>query len=105
MLKTPQTDNDIKDLCVNIPIEETLTITKSMLLKSNDTQITQHLNETHSITELFHFPNQDLPARKRSIHGFTSLKYNSQYISTAPGGHTHKTPRHKKLNILHKVGR
>ena len=29
---------DIKDLHVNIPTDETLTITKSMLLNSNDTQ-------------------------------------------------------------------
>jgi hypothetical protein len=29
---------DIKDLYVNIPIEETLTFTKSMLLKNSDTQ-------------------------------------------------------------------
>jgi hypothetical protein len=28
---------DIKDLYVNIPIEETLTFTKSMLLKNSDT--------------------------------------------------------------------
>ena len=34
---------DIKDLYVNIPIEETLTITKSMLLKSNDAQIKQQV--------------------------------------------------------------
>ena len=34
---------DIKDLYVNIPIEETLTITKSLLLKSNATQITQQI--------------------------------------------------------------
>jgi len=31
---------DIKDLYTNIPIEETLTITKSMLLKNNDAQRT-----------------------------------------------------------------
>jgi len=30
---------DIKDPYINIPIKETLTITKSMLLKNNDTQI------------------------------------------------------------------
>jgi hypothetical protein len=34
---------DIKDLNVNIPIEQTLTITKSMLLKNNDTQIMQQI--------------------------------------------------------------
>ena len=34
---------DIKDLDVNIPIEETLTITKSMLLKNKDTQVTQQI--------------------------------------------------------------
>ena len=32
---------DIKDLDVNIPIEETLIITKSMLLKKNDAHVTQ----------------------------------------------------------------
>jgi hypothetical protein len=35
--------NDIKDLYVNIPIEEALKITKSMLLKNNDAQITQQI--------------------------------------------------------------
>jgi hypothetical protein len=34
---------ELKDLYVNIPIEETLTITKSRLLKSNDTQTTQQI--------------------------------------------------------------
>jgi len=34
---------DIKDLYVNIPIEETLTFTKSMLLKNSDTQTTQQI--------------------------------------------------------------
>jgi len=34
---------DIKDLYVNIPKEETQTITKSRLLKSNDTQIMQQI--------------------------------------------------------------
>ena len=34
---------DIKDLYANIPIEETLTITKLMLLKNSDAQITQQL--------------------------------------------------------------
>jgi len=35
--------HDVKDLYVNIPIEDTLTITNSMLLKSNDAQTTQML--------------------------------------------------------------
>jgi DUF4097 and DUF4098 domain-containing protein YvlB len=34
---------NIKDLYVNIPIAEPLTIIKSMLLKNNDTQITQQI--------------------------------------------------------------
>lgn len=34
---------DIKDLYINIPTEETLAITKSMLLKNTGTQITQHI--------------------------------------------------------------
>ena len=34
---------NIKDLYDNIPIEETLTITKSLLLKSNDTQTMQQI--------------------------------------------------------------
>jgi hypothetical protein len=37
------TTYDIKDLYVNIPIEETITIIKSMLLKNNDTQIMQQI--------------------------------------------------------------
>jgi hypothetical protein len=34
---------DIKDLYVNIPIKETLMITKSILLKHNDTQVTKQI--------------------------------------------------------------
>jgi hypothetical protein len=34
---------DIKDFYINIPIEETLTITKSMLLKNNDAHVTQQI--------------------------------------------------------------
>jgi hypothetical protein len=34
---------DIKDLYVNIPIDETITITKSMLLKNNNAQVTQQI--------------------------------------------------------------
>jgi hypothetical protein len=35
--------HDIKDPYVNIPIDETITITKSMLLKDKDAQITQQI--------------------------------------------------------------
>jgi hypothetical protein len=35
--------SDIKELYVNIPTDETLTITKSMLLNSHDTQIPQQI--------------------------------------------------------------
>jgi len=35
--------NVIKDLYVNIPIKEILTITKSVFLKDNDTQITKQI--------------------------------------------------------------
>jgi len=34
---------DINDLYVNIPIKETLVITKSVLLKHNNTQITKEI--------------------------------------------------------------
>ena len=34
---------DIKDLFINIPIEDTLTITKALSLKNNNTQITQQI--------------------------------------------------------------
>jgi hypothetical protein len=34
---------DIKDFYANMPVEETLTFTKSMLLKNNDTQATQQI--------------------------------------------------------------
>ena len=33
----------VKDLYINIPIEETLMITKSLLLKHNDTQVTKQI--------------------------------------------------------------
>jgi hypothetical protein len=35
--------HDIKDLYVNIPIEETLMITKSLFLKHNDAQVTKQI--------------------------------------------------------------
>jgi hypothetical protein len=35
--------HDTKDLYVNIPIEEALEITKSMLLKNNDAHVTQEI--------------------------------------------------------------
>jgi len=34
---------DIKDLYVNIPIKETLMITKSIVLKHNDTEVTKQI--------------------------------------------------------------
>jgi hypothetical protein len=76
---------DIKDLYVNIPKEERLTITKSRLLKSNDTQTNatnNHTNETTSFTELFHISKQGISTRKRCLHGITNLEYNSQNIPT-----------------------
>jgi hypothetical protein len=34
---------DIKDLCINIPVSETLNIVKTKLLQNNDTQIAQQI--------------------------------------------------------------
>jgi len=108
MLKTPQTDN-MKDLYVNIPIEDTLTMKKSMLLKSNDIEITQQIITFIKLTvsqNYFTIQNKIYQPEERSIHGFNNLKYNNQNISTTPGGHIYKTTsRHKKHNILHKIHR
>ena len=69
---------DVKGLYVNIPIEDTLTITNSMLLKSNDAQTTQMLIillKLILLTELFHFPKEDQLTRRSSIRGFTNGKH------------------------------
>jgi hypothetical protein len=52
---------ELKDLYVNILTEETLTITKSRLLKSNDTQITQQITTLMRLVisqNYFTFQNQ-----------------------------------------------
>jgi hypothetical protein len=49
--------SDIKELYVNIPIKETLMITKSILLKHNDTQVTkQIITLQQTILQLHYFP-------------------------------------------------
>jgi len=51
---------DIKDLYVNIPIEETLTITKQQLLKNNDKYITkQIITILHTILKQNYFEFQE----------------------------------------------
>jgi len=58
---------DIKDLYVNIPIKETLMITKSVLLKHNDTQVTKQiitLLETILQQNYFSFENNLYQAEK-----------------------------------------
>ena len=66
---------DIKDLYVIIPIEETLTITKLVLLKERCTYntINNNINGSCSITELFHVSKSDISTRKRSLNGLTNL--------------------------------
>jgi len=41
---------DIKDLYVNIPIDETLNIVRSKLLENNNTQISQHILSLLKVT-------------------------------------------------------
>jgi hypothetical protein len=56
---------DIKDLYVNIPIKETINITKTQLLMHNDKhrQQNHHATRNHLGTKLFHFPEPNIPAR------------------------------------------
>jgi hypothetical protein len=89
----------MKDLYVNIPIEAILTITKSILLKSSDTQIKQQIITLMKLIlsrKYFTFQNNIYQPE----NGFTNLKYSSRNIFTIPGGHTYKTTSwHKKHNI------
>jgi sulfur relay (sulfurtransferase) DsrC/TusE family protein len=71
---------DIKDLYVNIPIKETLMITKSILLKHNDTQVTKQnitLLETILQQNYFSFENNLLSTGKRHLLGIPYFPYNS----------------------------
>jgi hypothetical protein len=53
---------DIKDLYVNIPIKETLMITKSVLLKHNDTQVTkQIITLLETILQHYYFTFENNP--------------------------------------------
>jgi len=91
---------DIKDLYVNIPIQETLKITESMLNKENNTQTTKHHHPagSHPKTKLFWIPKQHIPTGKRSLHGLTHIRHNGRNISATHRKHTHKTlTRHKKI--------
>jgi hypothetical protein len=78
---------DIQDLFVNIPIQETLQITKSLLLKKNNPNVTQQIIEVlnHTITDLIHLPKQDIPTTKGHINGLTYIKYNYRNILATHG--------------------
>ena len=54
---------DIKDLYVNIPTEETLMITKSLLLKHNDAQVSMQIS-----TLLEVIPQQNYCSFKNTSH-------------------------------------
>jgi hypothetical protein len=72
---------DIKDLYVSIPIEETLTFTKSMPLKNSDTQTTQQIITLMRIAlsqNYFTFPNKIYQLEK----GITYFEYNGRNIPT-----------------------
>jgi hypothetical protein len=71
---------DIKDLYVNIPIKETLMITKSILLKHNDTQVTKQIItflETILQQNYFSFENNLLSTGKRHFLEIPYFPYNS----------------------------
>jgi hypothetical protein len=62
---------DIKDLYVNIPIKKTLMITKSILLKHNDTQLTKQiitLLETILQQNYFSFENKRRKQKTGNLH-------------------------------------
>jgi hypothetical protein len=98
---------DIKDLYVNIPIEETLTITKSMLLKSNDTQITQQIITLMKLilsTNYFIFQNKIYQPEKGvsmgSLISSTKAKIFLQHLEDI---HIKQLLDTKKHHILHKI--
>ena len=71
---------DIKDLYVNIPIEETLTITKQQLLINNDIHKTEQIItclRTILNQNYFEFQNNIYHPKKHHIEGILTLNFNS----------------------------
>jgi len=93
---------DIKDLYVNISIKDTLTITNSMLLKSNVAQTRQHIIILMKIIlsrNYFTFQNKIYQQGKGVTVGSPtpSTSKNSRNISITSGRYTYKTTfRHTK---------
>ena len=76
---------DIKDLYVNIPIKETLDITKLQLSKKNDIQTTKQIINLLDIIlkqNYFSFQNKIYQPEKRSTYGIPHFSYNSRNILT-----------------------
>ena len=98
---------DIKDLYVNIPIQETLQITELMLIKENSTQITKQtmtLLESTLQLNYFTFRNNIYQPEKgvtmgSPISGIVAETF-LQHIEN-----THTLTGHKKHNLLHEICR
>ena len=96
----------VKDLYVNIPIQEALQTTRTQLHKHNDKNL--HRPNLHSPTsdakpELCHLPNSDLPTHQRSSHGLPHLRTHRRNIPAITRTHSHQIPtRHKTLHKLHR---
>jgi predicted transcriptional regulator len=67
---------DIKDLYVNMPIDETLDIMKARLVQNNDTQITHHiLSLLRAILShnCYTFQQKNLSTKSGQLHGITDI--------------------------------
>jgi hypothetical protein len=99
---------DIKYLYVNIPITETLAITKHLLSKHNEEHITTQilmLLET-VLQQLFLLPEQHLLTRERGFNGIPYLQHRCWNILTVPRKHIPKAYTRVKTHcILHKIRR
>jgi hypothetical protein len=100
---------DIKDLCVNVPIYETLDITKNRLLQNNNTQMTQQIisllrvvltQNYFTFQQTIYQPNQGI-AMGSPISSLIAEIFLQQYEDKK-----HQTlNRHQEYSILCKIRR
>ena len=98
---------DIKDLYVNIPIQETLVTTKVQLNAHNDKKNHSPNRNTakhHPQAELLFLSWPNIPPRQRSHHGFANLRHHGRNIPAATGKLHYQIPyRHQNPFILHQI--
>jgi len=86
---------DIKDLYVNIPIQETLNLTKIQLNAHNDKKNhspNHNTAEHHPQAKLLFLPRPNIPARQRRLYGLANLGHHGRDIFAAAGKLHHQTP-------------